>query len=139
MQNWKASDLVVRGIILKPKPKSKTKKTTLQKEPEGIRYIKNHLSLLKIPFETETKFHEKRQFRFDISFKINSLKIAVEYEGIMSKKARHTSVTGYTNDCSKYNLAQLCGWVVLRYTTINYKDFTSDLNNILHNESITAF
>jgi len=130
MQNWKASDLVVRGIILKPKPKSKTKKTTPQKEPEGIRYIKNHLSLLKIPFETETKFHEKRKFRFDISFKINSLKIAVEYEGIMSKKARHTSVTGYTNDTEKYNLAQLSGWIVLRYTALNFKDFNTHLENL---------
>lgn len=86
MKNWKESDLVVRGIILKPKTKSKQKNIQLpKKEPEGIVFIKNHLSLIKIPFETETKVHPKRQFRFDISFQIKSLNIAVEYEGIMSK------------------------------------------------------
>lgn len=134
MKNWKTSDLVVRGIIPKPKPKQKNIKLP-KKEPEGIIFIKNHLSILKIPFETETKFHTTRKFRFDISFKIKSLNIAVEYEGIMSKKARHTSVTGYTNDCTKYNLAQLSGWIVLRYTTINFKDFTSDIDNILKNNA----
>ncbi len=136
MRNWKESDLVVRGIITKPQPKSNPKKIQLpKKEPEGIVFIKNHLSILKIPFETETKFHEKRKFRFDISFKIKSLNIAVEYEGIMSKKARHTSVTGYTNDCTKYNLAQIGGWIVLRYTTMNFKDFTSDIDNIQKNNA----
>lgn len=137
MKNWKTSDIEIRGVLVKPKPKQKTRTKTkiLQKEPEGIIFIKNHLSLLKIPFKTETKFHPKRRFRFDISFQINSLKIAVEYEGIMSKKARHTSVTGYTNDCTKYNLAQISGYIVLRYTTINYKDFTSDLKNIINLKS----
>src|SRR5690554_844483 len=135
MQNWKASDLKIRGILTKPKPKTKPN-ILPKKEPEGIRFIKDHLSLLKIPFETETKFHSKRKFRFDISFRIESLKIAVEYEGIMSKKARHTSVTGFTTDCTKYNLAQMDGWCVLRYTTINYKDFTSDLDYILQNVRI---
>lgn len=133
MKNWKASDLKVRGILVKPvKGKIKLPK----KEPEGLTYIKNHLTLLKIPYETELKFHSKRKFRFDISFSIESLKVAVEYEGIMSKKARHTTVTGYTNDCTKYNLAQIDGWRVLRYTTINYKDFVTDLNNILKNVNL---
>lgn len=130
MKNWKASDLKVRGIITK---QQKSKVKLPKKEPEGLSFIKNHLSLLKIPYETELKFHSKRKFRFDISFKIKSKKIAVEYEGIMSKKARHTSVTGYTNDCTKYNLAQIDGWRVLRYTVINYKDFITDLDNILQN------
>lgn len=135
MRNWKASDLKVRGILVKPIKKSK-KINIPKKEPEGIIFIKNHLSILKVPFETETKFHSKRKFRFDISFRTESLKIAVEYEGLMSKKSGHTTVLGYTSNCTKYNLAQIDGWMVLRYTTINYKDFVTDLDNILQNESI---
>lgn len=133
MKNWKASDLKVRGIVLKPQ---KNKIKIPKKEPEGITFIKNHLQILKIPFETETKFHSKRKFRFDISFRTESLKVAIEYEGLMSKKSGHTTVLGYTSDCTKYNLAQIDGWIVLRYTTINYKDFVTDLENILQNNVI---
>ena len=47
--------------------------------------------------------------------------LAVEYEGL-GYKSRHTSTMGYTNDCRKYNLAALNGWLVLRYTSVNYKE-----------------
>lgn len=77
----------------------------------------------------ELQFHESRKFRFD--WAIPSLKIAIEFEGVMSKKSRHTTVTGYSRDCTKYNEAQKLGWIVLRYTVINYKDFVNDLNEIL--------
>jgi hypothetical protein len=46
--------------------------------------------------------------------------IAIEYEGIKGSKARHTTLTGYTNDCDKYNQAALLGWRVLRFTTIHF-------------------
>lgn len=132
MKNWKKSDLIVRGILPKPPKIKKQTKTKLPKgDPEGLSFIKNHLSILKIPYETETKFHSKRRFRFDISFQIKSLRIAVEYEGLMSKKSGHTTVLGYTSDCTKYNLAQIDGWCVLRYTTINYKDFVTDIEAII--------
>lgn len=137
MKNWRKSDLIVRGILPKPPTKKKQTKTKLPKgDPEGLAFIKNHLSILKIPYETETKFHSKRKFRFDISFQTKSLKIAVEYEGLMSKKSGHTTVLGYTSDCTKYNLAQIDGWCVLRYTTINYKDFVTDLKNILQQNEL---
>lgn len=132
MKNWRKSDLIVRGILPKPPITKKQTKTKLPKgDPEGLVFIKNHLSILKIPYETETKFHSKRKFRFDISFQTKSLKIAVEYEGLMSKKSGHTTVLGYTSDCAKYNLAQIDGWCVLRYTTINYKDFVQDIQAII--------
>lgn len=36
-----------------------------------------------------------------------------------SNKSRHTTGKGYTEDCNKYNLAQVCGWLVLRFTAMN--------------------
>lgn len=77
----------------------------------------------------ELQFHPRRKFRFD--WAIPSMMIAVEYEGLISKKSRHTTISGYTNDCQKYNEAQILGWTVLRYTAKNYKDVEPDLKNLI--------
>ena len=73
----------------------------------------------------ELKFHPSRKWRFD--FAIESLRIAIEYEGIMSEKSRHTTISGMSRDCEKYNTAQLLGWKVLRFTALNYKNLASIL------------
>lgn len=78
--------------------------------------------------ELEYKFHPTRRFKFD--FAIPEKKIAIEYEGI-SGKSRHTSITGYTRDCEKYNIATGMGWRVFRYTALNYSQVVDDLNNFL--------
>lgn len=80
-------------------------------------------------YETEFRFDDVRNFRFD--WAIPSLKIACEYEGIFSAKSRHTTVSGFSEDCTKYNLAIANGWKVLRYTAINYKEFYNDLEKLL--------
>lgn len=80
-------------------------------------------------FVEEHVFSTTRNFRFD--WALPYLKLAVEYEGVFSKKSRHTTVNGFTMDCEKYNLAQLEGWKVLRYTALNYTDFENDLKKIL--------
>lgn len=67
-----------------------------------------------------------RKWRFD--WAIPSMKIAVEYEGIMSAKSRHTSVTGFTNDAEKYNKASQQGWKVIRLTAVNYTTLLNELN-----------
>lgn len=77
----------------------------------------------------ELQFDELRKFRFD--YAIPSLKIAIEYEGIFSKKSRHTTVSGFSEDCIKYNLAVGFGWRVLRYTAKNYLNLETDLNKLL--------
>lgn len=83
----------------------------------------------KIPdYVEELQFHETRKFRFD--WAIPSLKLAIEYEGLMSKKSGHTTISGYSKDCEKYNLAVLNGWKVLRYTALNYKQLANDLENV---------
>lgn len=84
----------------------------------------------KIPdYVEELQFLDDRKFRFD--WAIPSLKLAIEYEGLISKKSRHTTITGYTNDCIKYNLAVIHGWKVLRYTAKNYNQLADDLKILL--------
>ena len=72
-----------------------------------------------IDLTEEHVFADGRKFRFDWAFL--DLKIAIEYEGLFSEKSGHTTVTGYTENTDKYNLAQLLGWVVIRVTALNYK------------------
>lgn len=76
----------------------------------------------------EHRFHETRKWRFDWCF--TEIKLAIEYEGIFSKKSRHTTVKGYSGDIDKYNAAQSDGWKVLRYTASNYHNLTLDLMQI---------
>jgi very-short-patch-repair endonuclease len=69
----------------------------------------------------EHRFHATRKFLFD--FAIPHLRIAIEVEGGVfmrprpGRKSRHTSGAGYQRDCTKYNLAALDGWTVLRFTS----------------------
>ncbi|MBC7749573.1 MAG: hypothetical protein H7Z76_13535 [Methylotenera sp.] len=80
-------------------------------------------------FVTELQFSEGRRFRFD--WAIPSLSIGIEFEGIVSEKSRHTTITGYSKDCQKYNLAQKKGWKILRYTVLNYLDFEADMKELI--------
>jgi very-short-patch-repair endonuclease len=81
---------------------------------------------------TEYKFHETRRFRFD--YAVPMYKIAVEYEGIMGGKARHTTIKGYTKDCEKYNLANEMGWHVFRYTVLNVDQCYSNIQSFLRHK-----
>lgn len=95
-------------------------------------YIELCLKWNEVKFETEYRFHKKRLFRFD--YAIPYLKIAIEYEGIYQNytgKSRHTSVTGYSKDCEKYNLAVIEGWKVLRYTAKNVQNLDFDIKKLL--------
>lgn len=82
-----------------------------------------------IKFEKEFIFHPIRKWRFD--FAILDQKVAIEYEGIISDKSRHTNIKGYTEDSNKYNEAQKLGWKVLRYTALNYTNIIEDLKEIM--------
>lgn len=112
--------------------KDKRPKATIKipkDKPEGLQAIENVLKAAGIKYETEYRFNEIRRFRFDCA--IIDKKIAIEYEGLMSKKSRHTTISGYVGDCRKYNFAQIQGWKILRYTAINYKEFVEDLKHFL--------
>lgn len=124
---WTMADVAKLGIT----------RAELQKEPAGesqiptsqAKYTRDYageiqgaLGLLGIESVREYRFHPSRKFRFDLA--IPDLKIAIEFEGLVfgkGEKSRHTQSAGYAKDCKKYNLAVLCGWRVLRYTTVDTK------------------
>ena len=129
----KGSALCFKGSIatiapkcsVKPKPKEKdalkpVKIAKKKPEPKGLKYIKDELALAGFKVLTEFQFAKPRKFRADI--KISHSNILIEYEGLVSSKSRHTTLTGYTNDCDKYNLATSLGYKVYRYTALNYKN-----------------
>lgn len=70
--------------------------------------------------EREYKFHPDRRWKFDLAFP--KVHLAVEYEGIFSAKSRHTTISGFDGDATKYSTAAILGWVVIRITAIMLKD-----------------
>lgn len=84
-----------------------------------------------IELVAEMMFSDKRNFLFDWAYP--DLNIAIEYEGLMSEKSGHTTITGFTKDCDKYNLAGIEGWTVLRYTALNYQKAGTDLIELIEN------
>lgn len=82
---------------------------------EGEETFALHLKSKGIAFEREYKFHPDRRWRFD--FVLPEMKVAIEIEGGVWSKSRHTSPQGFIDDCEKYNAAAALDWVVFRYTT----------------------
>jgi very-short-patch-repair endonuclease len=63
----------------------------------------------------EFRFARDRDWRLDFAWPAAWL--AVELEGVFGGgTSRHTTATGYSGDCDKYNAAAEAGWTVLRYT-----------------------
>lgn len=73
----------------------------------------------------EYKFCPVRKFRAD--WYIPRFNVLIEYEGVHSYKSRHTTDRGYTQDAEKYNIANLMGFRVLRYTYLNKNQIWRDL------------
>ena len=61
----------------------------------------------------EFRFDSVRRFKFDYGHL--RMKIAVEMEGGIYTGTGHAKIGRYLSDMQKYNLAQLKGWIVLRY------------------------
>ena len=66
-------------------------------------------------YETEYRFSAPRRWRFDIAWP--SKMLALEIEGGVHSRGRHTRPIGYEKDCEKYNSALVLGWHVLRVTS----------------------
>ncbi len=111
------------GVLAEIKQMPKT-------EAIGLIFIKETLREAGIEFVTEYQFAKPRKFRFDIAV---GGWLGIEYEGLVAtgKKGGHQTKGGYTNNCTKYNLAAQMGWTLLRYTSRNYKQFQHDLKNIM--------
>lgn len=103
-----------------------------RKNSKAVGLMKLLLDIEEIKYVEEYKFCDTRKFRFD--FAIPEKRIAIEFEGLMSKKSRHTTVTGYSKDCEKYNLATTLGWRVLRYTILSYGNLIKDVQKILNSD-----
>jgi len=58
-------------------------------------------------------FCNDRKWRFDFAWP--AIMLAVEIEGGIYQGGGHTTLSGYTKDCEKYNRAAMDGWTVLRY------------------------
>lgn len=73
----------------------------------------------------ELLFHPVRKWRFDFSVPV--VQLAVEIEGGIHTRGRHTRGVGYQGDLDKYNAALALGWRVFRFSTTdvrNGKDVT---------------
>lgn len=107
-----------------PKPKDKTK--------QWIRnVVKAFAEANNLLYLEEYQFDAERKWRFDYALMGNGAVVcAIEYEGLLSKKSRHTTISGYTGDTDKYRAAALQGITVLRYTALNYQTISSDLSSL---------
>ena len=81
----------------------------------------------------EYKFHPTRKFRFDLAYPHRKPPLAIEVDGGIWTRGRHTFGTGFEDDCRKINAAQLLGWIVLRYSTgmVTSGEAAADLERIL--------
>lgn len=98
-------------------PVDESKLTSLESD---FYQLWKRLSKCKEPIEHDYRFHPVRKFRFDFAFPEH--KVAIEMEGGVFKKGRHTRGVGYSKDTVKYNLATCEGWKVLRYTALNLRE-----------------
>lgn len=132
LKNLQSKGLVIEEQIKSPNIPSKIPQIVVESPGKRtIELLLRELIELKLisGYVKELKFDEVRRFRFD--WAIPELKLAIEYEGLNSKKSRHTTKKGYTGDCVKYNTAIINGWKVLRYTALNYSDFAQDIKVFL--------
>jgi len=113
--------------VIKP---AKTKTIRIPARNKNLDDMKLTLRLSGIEFETEYQFARPRKFRADIAI-LSTVKLLIEYEGTFSAKSRHTTVTGYANDCEKYNLCQKLGYKILRYTALHYQQMIDDVRELM--------
>jgi very-short-patch-repair endonuclease len=72
------------------------------------------------PLTREYYFAKPRRWRFDAAWPDQF--VAVEMEGGIWSRGRHTRGVGVRRDMEKYNTAARLGWCVLRFATNDLKD-----------------
>jgi very-short-patch-repair endonuclease len=90
-----------------------------------------------IPLEQEQFYFAralKRQYRADFAWPEAQLLVECEggvtpyrdpHTGQLRERGRHLTISGFTADCVKYNLAALLGWRLLRFTPAMVEDGTA--------------
>jgi hypothetical protein len=76
----------------------------------------------------EFRFDPTRKWRID--WYVKELNACCEYEGIVSSKSRHTTIGGYSGDTDKYREVAKMGFLLLRYTALNFRNIIADLEEI---------
>ena len=80
----------------------------------------NYCRMCNVPMPArEYRFHPERKWRFDFAWLDVEPPLAVEIDGGQWMKSGHSTGTGKQRDNEKSNAAQLLGWTVLRYTTMD--------------------
>jgi hypothetical protein len=82
-------------------------------------------------FDVSEQHRKKREWRFDVAAPVQ--RIAIEIEGGVWTRGRHTRGKGYIEDMEKYNRAVVLGWRLLRYTPDQFKrgDYVLDVRRLL--------
>jgi len=65
------------------------------------------------PAKRDFRFHQTRRWKFDAAWPAE--KVAVELEGGIWTRGRHTRGKGYWRDMQKYNAAVWAGWRLFRF------------------------
>jgi hypothetical protein len=85
--------------------------------------FEKHLKELGLTFFPEFRFHKERKWRLDYILTDESGACllrgatAIEIEGAIWSRGRHTRGKGYQADLDKYNAATMMGYRVLRFST----------------------
>ncbi|MFH1230040.1 MAG: hypothetical protein V1709_00945 [Planctomycetota bacterium] len=87
------------------------------------------LNQIGIKFVKEYRFNPPRRWRFD--YAIVQKGIAVELEGAVWVRGRHTRGSGFIKDCEKYNRATILGWKILRYTNETIHNLLGDVELLI--------
>jgi len=99
----------------------------VQLDGEAIPYAREYL--ISAPgFRTPTGRQKKWRADFRVygePINIGRPDLIVEIEGGIGGKSRHTTYTGFTEDCVKYAGATILGFRVMRVTTAQVNDGTA--------------
>ncbi len=84
------------------------------------------------PPKIEHKFSKTRGWRFDYCWPEKM--VALEVEGAVWARGRHTRGAGFLQDVEKYNAAIIAGWKLIRTTpsALGTSENISDLISLLH-------
>jgi very-short-patch-repair endonuclease len=77
--------------------------------------LEKHLTELKLYFLAEHPFHTTRKWRLD--YYLPDKGIAIEIEGGIWSRGRHTRGKGFQADLDKYNHATMLGYRLLRFSS----------------------
>jgi very-short-patch-repair endonuclease len=87
---------------------------------DGSKPQHQHKFALHLHFVDKRGKVKRRQWALDFAWPEEL--VAVEIEGGVFTRGRHSRGAGMTTDATKYNHAALDGWLLLRYTILHLRD-----------------